>query len=283
MDYLKAIDRVRKLLKLAENAGSEEEAALAAARAAELMAEHKLSQAELSLASGDDKSREAITEGKVGNAKRKRIAWQSTIANAVAKSYGCKQFWRGADITIYGRESSVQATTYTSQYLFNEVERLCESAYAKEPPEWSEVYRWNDALRKYVLKRVRSNGRAWKNAFRNGAANAIALRLVSEVEERRKRARAAARAAVLEVRRRHDAGEIDASKLPAPDGALILVEREQAEVDQSYKVRSKGFKTASPMGYTSSRSGYSSGREAGEKIAIGGKRAGLGAGQGRLK
>jgi hypothetical protein len=50
MDYLKAIDRVRKLLRLAEGAGSEAEAASAAAQAAELMTEYQLSEAVLKLA-----------------------------------------------------------------------------------------------------------------------------------------------------------------------------------------------------------------------------------------
>lgn len=283
MDYLKAIDRVRKLLRLAEGAGSEAEAASAAAQAADLMAEFQLSEAVLKLETGDDKRREAIVEGAVpGAAKKKRVAWQSTIADAVAASYGCKQFWRGKEIAIYGRESSVQAVNYTCQYLFREVERLCSEAWEREAAKTEDrsYYEWRadkgDGEPGYVVvSKTVSLGRGWKNAFRVGAANAISRRLYVE---RRKRRDNAVRAA----RRAHDEAPAEA-KVEIKADALALIARDEREVEVAYEEKSKSFRTVASIGQVSSSSGYKSGKAAGESVAIGGKRAGLPAGQGRLK
>jgi hypothetical protein len=274
MDYLKAIDRVRKLLRLAEGAGTEAEAASAAAQAADLMAQHALSEAEIRLEDTSKAAEPIIESGVDGDkARRKRVAWQSTIAEAVAKSYGCKMFWRGKAIQIYGRESSVQATSYTCAYLYREVDRLCEQGWEREGSRESPGVVWSDREYKYVERDPRGAAKAWRNAFRNGAANTIAVRLRESIAERRDAARVAAREATVK----------HAESAPVSAGAMVLVERDQAEVDASYERVSSKFRTASAIGQTSSRGGYESGRAAGGSISLGGKRAGLGAGQGRLK
>jgi hypothetical protein len=274
MNQSKAIDRVRKLLKLAENAGSEAEAATAAARAAELMAAFALGEAELRLVD-DSKAAEPIIEAGVegDKAKRKKIAWQSTIAFAVAKSYGCRGFWWGSSIRIYGRESSVQAVSYTCAYLYREVDRLCDLGWDAEEGDTRDEVVWSTREYRYVPRGPRAAAKVWKNGFRNGAADTIALRLREDTDARRDQARATARTA------RVASVQPTAVKLDA----LVLVERDQAEVDAGYAKRSEKFGTASAIGQTSSTGGYRSGRAAGGSISLGGKRAGLGSGQGRLK
>lgn len=250
----KILDRVRKLLKLSE-ATSEAEAALAAQRAAELMAEYQLSEAEVRAADPAQKPEEIAQRAPCGPDDKRVVAWKGTIASAVAKSMGCRMYWSGGAIRLFGRMSATQAVAYTSQYLWSEVDRLCESAW-----------------------RARTGGgptgesaRAWKGAFRVGAATRLASRLhVSACE------RAAADAASIAVKD---------PKLPATTStALVLRRKDQEEVDSEYKAYSKGWRTGrgSSAG-ASSYGGYGAGQRAADGIALGVKRAGLGAGAPRLR
>jgi hypothetical protein len=63
-----------------------------------------------------------------------------------------------------------------------------------------------------------------------------------------------------------------------------VIARDQAQVDEEYKAYSKGWRgSIGSIGQTSSRDGYSAGRAAADRVSLGGKRAGLRAGQGRLR
>jgi uncharacterized protein YeeX (DUF496 family) len=83
----KIVDRIQKLLRLAKNAGSEAEAALAAERARQLMAEHEIHEAEISLA---DPTETRVVEEIVKNFEvtktKKKVAWHMRLAAAVARS-----------------------------------------------------------------------------------------------------------------------------------------------------------------------------------------------------
>lgn len=251
-------DRIRKLLNLSKDSANEHEAATAAARASQMMAEHHITEAMLRL-SDDSKQAELITEGKLDGTKvaGKRVAWKLAIASAVAESLGCEFWFHGGAGMALGRESSIQAWNYTSQYLMREIDRLA-------------TERWEVEKREATAHG--HSARAWCNAFRVGAARAVATRLRYESEvnkaARRQRVAAAVPAAV--------AGD---STADASIQALAIVDRDEQEVKSRYAEISKGFTKASAIGKVSVRSGYHAGKEAGASIRLGGGRAGLPEGQ----
>ncbi len=258
------IDRVRKLLKLAEY-GTENEAALAATRAAELMAEHALTEAIVRL---EDPRRpaEAIIEGArvdpTATVTRKRVAWKEAVASGVADSLGLRTWIKGHDMVAFGRESATQTWGYTTLYLCAEIERLCTEAWNIEGDD---------------AKQAGQNTKAWKNAFRIGAARRVSKRL-REKASTLKTARVQARQAA-----------VDSAAKQSPDSpcerqyhALVLVDKDQQEVDSEYSTYAKRhkFRSAGAVGRTSSRSGYEAGSSAGDQVSLGGGRGGLGAGRG---
>jgi hypothetical protein len=269
----KIIDRVRKLLALAEGAGSEHEAASAAARATALIAEYQLTEAELRVADAtlppEPIEKSARLEPEVPLTGRKRVAWRETIALAVAKDLGVRMHWtytrdwsnggrKCSDVRGFGRESSIQTWRYTCQYLWRAIDELAEA----EGTSGSQSVR------------------AYRNAFRVGCAQRISERIWLAAKER---------AAAPMAAHTNDEPDGDASG-GAGDGqavdrskALAIVERDREEVDAEYKKYSKGFNTVSPVGQVSSRSGYDAGRDAGDRVKLGKAKAGLPAGQNRLK
>lgn len=258
-DISKIISRVQKLLA-ATKSDNEHEAALAGARAAAMIEEFQLTEAQLRV-DDDTLPPEPIKEGvrldEYAEWREKRVAWIETIHNAVALSLGCKTWIQRGEIMCFGRESATQAWRYTSMYLQREVARLCEEAWERE----------GDAA-----EAAGQSTRRWKNAFRVGAAQAIAIRLRTEHRKTREASRVTTAAADDVIRRTAD---------EPTSQALAIVEKDEAEVEVEYKRMTKGWRNMGGIGGTSSRSGYSAGREAGEQVQISGGR-GLRAGQGRL-
>jgi hypothetical protein len=247
----KVIERVQKFLAVSRS-DNEHEAALAASRAAKLMEEYNLSEAMLRV---EDTSRaaEPIVDGvKLVDQTKKRSAWREAIATSVAMSLGCHVYISNGNTVCFGREGATQAWNYTSQYLFREVDRLADEAWDREGA---------------AARKVGQSIRRWKNSFRVGAAGAIATRLRNEANETRGQRR---------VRIHNEYAE-------SSDLALQVVEKDEHEVESAYANRSRTFSNLGAIGSVSSRTGYTAGREAGSSMALGGGRAALGAGQGRLK
>jgi hypothetical protein len=253
----KVIERVRKLLALAKSDNANE-AAIAAARAAEMMETFGLSEALVTGAPTKDPIVEAVsihTGGRV-------VHWKGTIAGAAAKAFGARAYyWNGGHIHLLGRQSAVQAATYTIHYLWREVDRLAGEALrritAVYDPRWS--------------------ARKFGNSFRLGAANEIARRL----HEQRDAQKAARRA---ELERLATEAPVD-GEAPAvrAQQALVRVEADAVEVEEAYKAFSRrhNFKPSSG-GRVSSSWAYAEGREAGKRVALGGAKGALGAAAPRL-
>jgi hypothetical protein len=244
-DIAKIADKIRKLLDLSKSA-NQHEAASAAVRAAALMSEYELTEAEVRLT--DDRAAENIDRRHFlfedDGQRRRRCAWQEAISSALARSLGCKDYYWNSQPVVLGRESACQTWRYTCHYLFREVDRLCEEAWAWEAEE---------------AQAAGQHGKAWKNAFRMGAATEIAIRLREETQR---------------VQKTRD---MDLPLRPERHHALILLRRDHEEVESAYKQISKKFKTMASIGSIRSRTGYEAGQEAGKGLSLGGSRAGLGA------
>lgn len=225
--------KIQKLLAMAKNAGSEQEASNAAARAADLMRRHNITEAELRIL--DPKvSAEPIERCFYVDRTEKKVAWKATIAYAVAQSYGCHQYFWGGSIVALGRRSAVQAMQYTCQFLFREVERLTDEAWKKfqaEPKRGQRVKLRRmpdgslqnltdaqlaqrqlrakvDYVDEWVVTTPRQpSTKLWKGNFRLGAANAIAHRLALKTSAEKAAREEALREAKATLRRNSAGGE----------------------------------------------------------------------------
>jgi hypothetical protein len=237
----RVIDRVRKLLEVSHS-DNEHEAALAAQRAAALMSEYQLTEAQLrvddsTLKAEPIKDRVTLTDKRQG----KRVAWKELIADGVAKSLGCHLYLTENGPAVFGRESATQAWGYTCQYLFSEVNRLADEA-------WEEECVYAEGAGHTIKK--------WKNSFRVGAAQSIIMRLY------------------------------ETKKTPPPntsEKALMVVAKDDLEVDTEYHKFSETMGKASMIGLVSNRTGYKAGLEAGQDVNLGGGRAALPEGQKSLE
>ena len=261
----KITDRVKKLLRLARNAGSEAEAAIAAQRASELMAMHEIHEAQLRLDEPDEAhAPEAIDPRFALTKTKRRVAWQSSIASGVAATYRCRMYWVGGSIKLFGRLSAVQAASYTCQYLFREVERLADAECA-------------------------GRDRSYRNGFRLGAADKIQAKLYAAVRARKQSPRPVSAESPFDAPAAcpgpQDDAQDDAPAEVAPtnEHALAVVERDHEEVQQTYdKYSSKWSGGGASLG-RSSGGGYGAGSDAADRIALGGgSRGALRAGRGVL-
>jgi hypothetical protein len=261
-------DRIQKLLKLSRS-DNEHEAAQAAARAAQLMAEYEVTEAMFEMADEGHKP-EAIIEGNLDDQQtRNRIAWREVITTVVARSYDCHTYFgKRANLYALGRESSVSAWRYTCSYLFNEVNRLADEAWIANEAD---------------LVAVGIVPKSWKNSFRMGAAHVIRDRLNKTIMERKetqaKHALEAAKALQLAGDTSSSSNVGTSAALVKSTQALAIVERGTTEVKAAFEKKTKGWKNTRSIGSVSNHSGYQTGRKAGATIALGGSKGSLGKGE----
>lgn len=257
----KILDRVRKILALKSGTHSEAEAAECAAQAAKLMAEYEITEAMLRLDEPSSQPEKIVREPLEDVAEDqgvKRVAWKSVLHHAIADDLGIhtylsysnkligSKYVKQTKVMGIGRESAIQTWKYTFQFLCREINKLADE-------EWQ-----RGAAQFYGNLNIK----AFKNSFRLGAAGRVALKIAESSQVRRADRAAAIKAAGIDSRESR---------------ALLVVEREQAEVDAEYESVKRGFDkpAAAAIGRISSYSGYHAGVEAGEKIVIGSKKAAL--------
>jgi hypothetical protein len=274
---MNVLERIKKLLRLAQNAGSEHEAANAARRAAQLMALHQIHEASVNLDGPDEvRAVEEIAQCHEVTYTKKRVAWHIRIASAVAASYGAEMYTMGGyseerenGIRFFGRLSAVQAAAYTTQYLIREVETITD----KQAPQ--SLY-----------------ARRYRNAFRLGCASRIGARINEETQaEKQKLSKRRKQAERFEDT--HDVSDEsgderpDLDNVPTPPasaGVLARVEKDREEVTQAYKNYSKKWGRSTGVGTVSSGSGYTAGKAAGDRVKLGNRaRGGLPKGQDVLR
>ncbi|ABG49948.1 hypothetical protein Tery_0492 [Trichodesmium erythraeum IMS101] len=145
------LEKISKLLALTSSP-NEHEAALAAEKAAELLAKHNLSVADL----GQDKD-EDITKSIVDKTGR-YVTWKMWILAGIANANGCQAMRStySGEMRIVGTETNITVSRSLYEYLTAVVDKL--------------------------VKQHRGKGRVFINAFRVGCATRLRQRL----EQRRK-------------------------------------------------------------------------------------------------
>jgi hypothetical protein len=242
------VSRIRKMLELSRKNNSPEEAASAAAMAQELMFKYQISEADITI---EERVAEDVVDDEIGgDDKVKKDVWKASLANSIAKAFGCKMYtWRDyaggtnkVSYKVVGIKSVVQTVSYMFGYLSAEIDRLAEEA-------WKAAKACGE----------RTNGRTWKNSFRLGAVNTVYSRLKQKADEQEQQIAAMAKAA----------REAKDSKKSM---ALALYKSDQERVEGEYKniYKARGLRQGRSVIRRHSVSAYQQGQTAGSRVSLGG-------------
>lgn len=156
MNAQEAAAKVAKLLRLAQS-DNPHEAALAAARAQEIMDRYKLTGAALDLEGkpAEDNERAQVFQAPLFDGGSQVATWIARLAVHVARANQCQVFMRSGTLQLVGRPSDAETVRYLFAYLRNEVDRL-------------------------AARDARGNGRTWANNFRIGCVETIAEALQAQ-------------------------------------------------------------------------------------------------------
>lgn len=207
------IERVRRLLSMAADTSSPHEAAIAASRAAKLMAKYNLDHAAVMLRDGID---DRITEERAPREHHRIPRWYSLLVVPVAHLYDCESRLQENPETgrwyseFLGLDNDVLVAAYVLDYLVNEVERL--------------------ALRH---RQATGAGRKAMNDFRLGATHEIVamLKRMTEVKQ----------------------GEENASAGSNDTKALVLAKRDLIKQRYNVKYRTTSYSYRSSESYQRGR------------------------------
>jgi hypothetical protein len=111
---------IAKLLAKAKGTNNEHEAALFAAKAAELLAKHNLTEA--MIAARDGAADEPVVEQRMN---RKTVAkWRQTIASGCAKLYFCRVLLYGSQLDFVGKKHNAEVALSMCDWLCSVVVRM---------------------------------------------------------------------------------------------------------------------------------------------------------------
>lgn len=142
MDNLPIIEKIKKLLALA-NSSNEHEAALAAGHAQRLLSEHNLAMTDIDASHRPDKA------DKVETAVSKTLPkWLRHLSAGVSSAFDCQAVHHPATgmLTFIGVGADVQIATYTFTCLDRTVRKLC-SAYMKQHVAGTTANRHRELMR----------------------------------------------------------------------------------------------------------------------------------------
>jgi len=127
LDTTPVIDKIKKLLALADSC-NEHEAALAAAHAQRLLAAHNLAMADITAADRPEQVDSVETD-----VARSLPKWTRHLSAGVSSAFDCKAIHQPAagKLTFIGVGADVQVAAYTFTYLDRTVRKLC-SGYLKQ-------------------------------------------------------------------------------------------------------------------------------------------------------
>ena len=128
IDRKKILERIKKLLRMADDVSSPNEAAIAARRAASMMTEHNLSHADMVTANMEADDFEAHNHGPSHRAYPRHLV---SLAIGVAEYTDCRVIWGHEPGTIkkqivfQGEVADLEVCKYLWLYLSRSVDRLC--------------------------------------------------------------------------------------------------------------------------------------------------------------
>lgn len=238
MDMNTAVSKAARLLRLAQS-DNPHEAALAAAKAQEIIERYKLTGMDLNLESTREENNEPVREFQAPLDEGGAVVatWKMRLAMAIARVNQCQVYSQGGAIKIVGRASDAEAVRYLYAFVVREVDRL-------------------------TLRDAKGNGRTWANNFRIGCVETVARALNDQRD-----------ATVNAVKKEAEVSGGSAIVLVQNSLARIEKRTEETEawVKSNLKLRSRSVRFSQDAG------AREAGRKAGREISLGAKH-GLGAG-----
>ena len=156
------LDKIAQLKNLAQRPGTPEEAAAAVAAIQRLMTRYSLTAMQVEDASRNDERGFDKARYDLGG----NNGWRSQLMNRITKYTFCTAVFdhAGSGCFIVGEEHNVVAVTGMYEYLVNEIMRLADLGWETYPAKYQTTVR------------------RWKNAFKVGAATAVADRLKEQYD-----------------------------------------------------------------------------------------------------
>jgi len=142
LDKTPVIDKIKKLLALADSS-NEHEAALAAAHVQRLLSAHNLALADIVAAARTDKADRVET-----SAAKSLPKWVRHLSAGVSSAFDCQAIHHPSHgtLTFIGVGADAQVAAYTFAYLERTVRRLC-AAYLKQHAASAPAGRQRELLR----------------------------------------------------------------------------------------------------------------------------------------
>lgn len=215
----KITDKIEKLLRLSESS-NEHEAEVAMKKAMSLLAEYNLTREDIKGEQKEPVGISFISEGK--NFKK----WKSTLLLSVCESFFCRLLcYSDGKYGIIGKDYNRQSAMGSYAYLLSVIEYRCAE----------ELKRYNGHI----------HGIRFSNAFKNGMATKIALRL-----------------------------QENKNNLKASSGELVLVYDNIKKENDTYIAKTVGRVQSKPIGNQSySSDGFYQGILAGAEVSLDSKEA----------
>lgn len=128
----KMIEKIKKMMALAENNPSEEEALSAALQAHKLMVKYNIHEEDVSLEEVKDEITSIFSEQK-HNAHL--MAWRKQLGAVVAKAFRCKCYISGQDVVFRGYKDDAQLALEVYLMLYTIGDKLGSKGYAQQMEE----------------------------------------------------------------------------------------------------------------------------------------------------
>lgn len=139
MTSAEAVDKVRKLLALAnDSASTEEEAATAMAMAHKLMQKHRIAEIELDQESKDEGFE--VDPTPFAYMGKKHTSWKTSLANAMAHHNGCYIWLNGSNICIAGRPQDTEVARTMYKFVARQVMTMA-TGYKGKGAKWLRAWR----------------------------------------------------------------------------------------------------------------------------------------------
>jgi hypothetical protein len=124
-------DTIAKLLRKAKGTSNENEAAIFAAKAQELLAKHNLTEAQIR--ARDERDDDPVD---LHMAKRNNVAkWRTLIAEGCARLYFCQLLYHGSKVSFTGKAHNAEVAESMWDWLCSVVVRMS-AEHAKEHGSW---------------------------------------------------------------------------------------------------------------------------------------------------
>lgn len=128
----KMVEKIKKMMALAQDNPSEEEALSAALQAHKLMVKYNIHEDEVSLEEIKDEITSVFSEQKHGC---HLMAWRKNLAGVVAKAFRCKAYVSGQDVVFRGYKDDAQLALEVYLMLYTVGDKLGSKAYATQLDE----------------------------------------------------------------------------------------------------------------------------------------------------